>query len=387
MSEALPESILEYHDSHPEFPFKFISDLQSSDLQFTAFVQLGEQLAEQFYDLYKKNDADSFKKEIEGLIHKLNEKERIETLKHSDLQETKQIYIEKLNFYLQERAITSDAAKKFELSKEIEQIEVEIDNIRNLIKHSELGNTLYQLSLNEEIPLFLPDEYSTTFMPSTEWIEEFKQFKGNLSWYQKQSNIGLKIEAFEDFRVTLTNFSDKTRSEPSSWNHYYFDALKKWQRMADDERVKLEQEARLIEPITPNIYNPGDVLTPQIDGDIFLGRRDLVEELQFKIGRSGSIPMLLIRGQRRVGKTSLLRFLPDLLGSRFRVITQDLQSEVGNDVISWLKDLRHRINEGFRHQRGGGVAAARRLDNSVDGTQHLSGGSKQGIRLQNHPCI
>jgi len=36
--------------------------------------------------------------------------------------------------------------------------------------------------------------------------------------------------------------------------------------------------------------------------------------------------MFLIYGQRRVGKSSLLKFLPRLLGSRFKVISQDFQN-------------------------------------------------------------
>jgi AAA+ ATPase superfamily predicted ATPase len=38
------------------------------------------------------------------------------------------------------------------------------------------------------------------------------------------------------------------------------------------------------------------------------------------------MPMFLIYGQRRVGKTSLFKFLPEILGSQFKVVYMDLQA-------------------------------------------------------------
>ncbi len=130
MSEALPKSILEYHDEHPEFPSKFTSNMQNPDLQFNTFVKLGEHLAEQFYELYKKDDVDDLDKIINERIHQLDEKEKIENLDCEGLRETERTYIERLNFFRQERAVTADVAKKFELNKEIEEMEREIEDIR-----------------------------------------------------------------------------------------------------------------------------------------------------------------------------------------------------------------------------------------------------------------
>ena len=130
MSEALPNSILEYYDQHPEFPFKFTSNMQSPDLQFNTFVQLGEQLAEQFYELCKKDDVNDFDKIIGERLHQLDEKEKIKNLDCEGLKETEQLYVERLNFFRKEKVIASDVAKKFELDKEIEEMEREIADIR-----------------------------------------------------------------------------------------------------------------------------------------------------------------------------------------------------------------------------------------------------------------
>jgi len=130
MSEALSSSVLEYHNEHPKFPFKFRSNMQNPDLQFNTFVQLGEQLAAQFYDLYKKDDVDDFKKELGKLLHLLQLRAKIENSDCQGLRELEALYIEKLNFFRKENIITADVAKKFELNKEIEEIEIEIEEIR-----------------------------------------------------------------------------------------------------------------------------------------------------------------------------------------------------------------------------------------------------------------
>ena len=56
-----------------------------------------------------------------------------------------------------------------------------------------------------------------------------------------------------------------------------------------------------------------------------MGRDDLKDALSFEILTARQMPLFLIQGQRRVGKTSLLNFLPRLLGPRFKIVPLDLQ--------------------------------------------------------------
>ena len=55
------------------------------------------------------------------------------------------------------------------------------------------------------------------------------------------------------------------------------------------------------------------------------------------------MPLFLIHGQRRTGKTSLLNFLQPLLGSGFKIVYQDLQDSKYTRIGSWLEDLRGKI--------------------------------------------
>jgi hypothetical protein len=62
------------------------------------------------------------------------------------------------------------------------------------------------------------------------------------------------------------------------------------------------------------------------DFGLFTGRRDLVLEIERNILRAAQTPTLLLYGQRRMGKTSILNQLPTLLGPGFLPVLVDCQA-------------------------------------------------------------
>jgi hypothetical protein len=178
---------------------------------------------------------------------------------------------------------------------------------------------------------------------SDEWKEKLVQVRNMLIESDIQSNIGLKADAFREYLEEMKNFRRMTLNEPSRWNHYYFDTLDRWIIESESRLSDLLLRLQTEEPVTRNVYRRGEPLQPAIDEDVFVGRDDLRDKLSKEILTARSLPMFLIQGQRRVGKTSLLNFLPMILGSRFKVVYQDLQ-HVGHNVLFWLKDLRQAVN-------------------------------------------
>jgi hypothetical protein len=185
------------------------------------------------------------------------------------------------------------------------------------------------------------------FQPSEEWYQKLEAVREELVASEQQSSIGYKLEYYKRYLSRLKEFDDITRKRESSrWNHYYFDALKKWLQMSEEEYERLKLMSKTQEPVTRNVYRAGPALTPEFDKKIFVGREDLKEGLQHKILSSPQMPMFLIHGQRRVGKTSLLKFLPGILGTRFKVVYMDLQP-LGS-IYEWLnrlkKEFHHTLN-------------------------------------------
>jgi len=72
-----------------------------------------------------------------------------------------------------------------------------------------------------------------------------------------------------------------------------------------------------------NPYNPGPIL--ERGDSLFVGRGDLVHLLEQGLGRGNRRPTFFLYGERRMGKSSTLKQLPDLLGLRYLPITYDLQ--------------------------------------------------------------
>lgn len=181
--------------------------------------------------------------------------------------------------------------------------------------------------------------------PSEAWLAGLGAIAVELRSSELQSYIGLKKEGFERFWRGLGAFREQTLREPYRWHRYYLGAIDLWREEAQKKLAAIEREAERLEPMSPNVYRPSDALRPETDRDVFVGREDLRERLAREILTARSMPLLLIQGQRRVGKTSLLNFLPDLLGRRFLVVYQDLQSASASSVQKWMQDLRARVSE------------------------------------------
>ncbi|MBK6949783.1 MAG: ATP-binding protein [Haliscomenobacter sp.] len=138
--------------------------------------------------------------------------------------------------------------------------------------------------------------------------------------------------------------------ETKTWIQDYVDALDLWIKETEGRIQNLEKEARNRLPFGENPYVPGKALTPKNGEDVFRGRKAASNQLARRITGSRELPMVLIQGQRRVGKTSLINFLETLLDRRFMVIKQDLQQGGCDTIGGWLQDLRQKVNTAFDHK-------------------------------------
>ena len=97
-----------------------------------------------------------------------------------------------------------------------------------------------------------------------------------------------------------------------------------WTKMAQVELQRLESSTQK-QGTLDNPYKPGIVLQ-NIEGNTFVGRRDIAEQLESALRSQGNPPTFLLNGERRMGKTSTLVQLPHLLGSRYISVFYNLQS-------------------------------------------------------------
>lgn len=194
--------------------------------------------------------------------------------------------------------------------------------------------------------LFMPITdrlFTQNFAPSEAWLEALARLRETLLTYQWETNPNQKLDKLEIFAEALENFSAQNRLAPSHWNHYYTQALQQW---AAETQERLNDLATKVAPIGRNPYRAGDPLLPATHRAVFMGREDLHNELVRRIQSAEQMPLFLFQGQRRVGKTSLLNFLPEILGERFKVVRLDAQSATDFPDIPglWLR-LGHKVAE------------------------------------------
>ncbi|MBF0464792.1 MAG: ATP-binding protein [Nitrospirae bacterium] len=183
------------------------------------------------------------------------------------------------------------------------------------------------------------------FLPSQNWTAKIEAIKAQLVASQKENNIGIRKKSFEDFMRLLKELRDLTLRESPLWNKYYLPAIEKWLDVAIGELESLKLKLQSAMPITANVYRSGDALNPKSDSRVFMERDDVKDEFITKVMTAVAMPMFLIRGQRRVGKTSLLNFLPERLGARFKIVKFDMQGLIEHTVSGWFSELRGAINK------------------------------------------
>lgn len=111
----------------------------------------------------------------------------------------------------------------------------------------------------------------------------------------------------------------------------------RWADLLTAARADAQAGVELTRPIeNPFIF--GNPVHPLADG-LFTGRRDIALEIERNILRAAQTPTLLLYGQRRMGKTSILNQLPTLLGPGFLPVTVDCQAPA--TVESQAALLRH----------------------------------------------
>lgn len=210
------------------------------------------------------------------------------------------------------------------------------------IRHTATAATWYHSPLDMDrfiIPHESDDSGAQKNLPSGEWFKTVRKTKEDLSVAEKNNHLHFKKQAWEKFHQTLGDLEQVTLIQEGPWKQDYLKAIRKWLTESKKKVKELDLKLQKSEPISTNAYRVGESLKPSEFGkETFVGREDLRDELELRIQTSASLPTFLLQGQRRVGKTSLLNFLPDLLGNRFLVLSEDCQGKESlGSILNLLK--------------------------------------------------
>lgn len=156
-------------------------------------------------------------------------------------------------------------------------------------------------------------------------------------------------DALEQMMTNLKRVPIKRAFEDGALNARLEAIVQQWLEVARCERQKLEYAPAEL----GNIDNPY-ICGPALQANIhqFVGRRDLVQQLQQALSKGKYRPSFFLYGERRMGKTSTLNQLPLLLGARYVPIMFDLQSRgVTSNISTFLAEIAQAIHQAM-HTRG-----------------------------------
>lgn len=120
----------------------------------------------------------------------------------------------------------------------------------------------------------------------------------------------------------------------------------RWQKIAAYEQDSLEK-VLVSEDKLPNPYTAGPPL--EASHNLFVGRFDVMQRFREAL-QTASTSIYLLNGERRMGKSSVLRQLPGFLGQNYLSILSDLQGSILTNVGTFFNTIAQELATMMRDQ-------------------------------------
>lgn len=216
--------------------------------------------------------------------------------------------LEEINFIVRERTQQRLAAQAaaYELA------------LRDL----ERRTILYEIGLaHQQLALLLPVEVrslrasaETVFRNLDDASQEAASYYVQIDKLDRQEALERMLRSLQDIRVHSA-FSS------AGLNRHLSTVVNQWRMLAEQGKETLQSVSGHL--YIENPYAPGNPL--ELGDPLFVGRDDVVQKLGQALQHKYR-PAFLLTGERRMGKSSILKQLPVLLGPRYLPVFYDLQT-------------------------------------------------------------
>jgi uncharacterized protein len=246
------------------------------------------------------------------------------------IQQNVQQTLEEIDFIAAERPQQIYAARIALLEIVIQDLERR-DNLRDIAQASERLSELLPLGTNLINPQRVP------FLAQlSDASREAARACSPLGWQAKH-------EALEEMLTVLKHIHTNITRDINLDNRLA-QIVKNWLNQALQELEELDQALEKTSRIS-NPYSPGPVLESR--NRLFVGRDDLVRQLEESLNKGENRPTFLLNGERRMGKSSVLKQLSARLGNHYLSIYYDLLTP---GISSSTTALLRYIAEGIHHE-------------------------------------
>ncbi len=236
--------------------------------------------------------------------------------------------LKEIDFIVHERPQQIAVARAASLEIAIHDLEI-CDNLHKITRASQ---RIAEILLQETG--FIDSKSILPFARLNDASRDAERYYSPLSWQARSV-------ALVDMATNLKKVYPNTAFKDAQLNKRLGAVINRWLEIVRQEQKKLENTLEKTGKIF-NPYNPGQVL--ELRNSLFKGRLDLVQQLEEALSKGNRRPTFLLNGERRMGKSSTLKQLPNLLGARYLPIFYDLQSP---KVLSSTVALLNTIAEGI----------------------------------------
>lgn len=211
--------------------------------------------------------------------------------------------------------------------------------IRDLEGRESLRDISHAVQRLKEI---LPQEVR---LSNTQWIMPFVRLEDaslDAANYYSPLNWEGRYSALQNMLTNLKKVYPNVALRNAKLNKRLSDIVHTWRVIAKHEQENLEKISKTVGQIN-NPYNPGAVL--ELHNNLFVGRIDLARQIGEALHKNPHTTFFLT-GERRMGKTSALKQLPNLMGSYYLVAFYDLQSSgIASSAAAFLATIAEEIYE------------------------------------------
>lgn len=233
-------------------------------------------------------------------------------LKHILLLATKQNFqqaLEEIDFIVHERPQQRETAQAI-----LHEIIIgDLEDRESLRTIAGASSRLMEL-LPQELRL-LDAEWAKPFVRLEDASRDAMRYYSPLGWQAR-------YDALKNLLMNLDRVHPRVAFSDAGLNKRLSNIVHTWRVVTKHELENLGKESQGLGRID-NPYHPGSAL--QLRDSLFVGRNDLVQQLEEALQKSPR-PTFFLNGERRMGKSSILKQLPVLLGSSYLPIFYDVQS-------------------------------------------------------------
>ena len=249
-------------------------------------------------------------------------------------QQNREEAFKQIAFVAAERSLQKRAAVKA-----LAEIAVSDLQVKSL---AEVANVTERLMWTTDAPADLPDELATFLPRFAQVSQHVGQYLELHNAFRKEKALISAVESAVSLQKSLIVSSGKNAPRLLHAANRWCDLL---QTELESFRARTKAERTI-----PNPFVFG-LPVNETPNNVFAGRRDIAEQIEESLLGASHTPMLLLHGPRRMGKTSILKQLPRLLGPDFAPSMLDLEMKATReDVSSLLIYISRAVSEGLRRR-------------------------------------